>query len=124
MMQLTEQKCAADRWMDEQIFEEDIRAVLTMMRPNRRKRMLGWSEYRAGGEHFRATISWDDAFEDSDPRRALRVPNLPDVLETLLLGSIRSDAELNTTQEYTQYRAVLLELMRRVDEAEACQKSI
>src|ERR1700710_1438618 len=53
----------ADRWMQEQMFEEDVRAVLGMLRPNRQERIAGWSEYRTGGKHFRATISWDEEFE-------------------------------------------------------------
>src|SRR5688500_238926 len=56
------QTAAVDRWVDEQMFEEDVRAVLMMMRPNRRERLQGWHEYRTGGKHFRATISWDDEF--------------------------------------------------------------
>src|SRR5258708_37902725 len=56
---------AVDRWVDEQMFEEDVRAVLMMMRPNRRERLMGWSEYRTGGKHFRVTISWDEEFAKS-----------------------------------------------------------
>src|SRR5215211_1983681 len=47
------------RWEQEQLFEEDVRAVLNMLRPNRAERLLGWSEYRTGGQGFRATISWN-----------------------------------------------------------------
>jgi hypothetical protein len=36
------------RWEQEQLFEEDVRAVLNMLRPNRAERLLGWSEYRTG----------------------------------------------------------------------------
>src|SRR5882724_12653970 len=50
---------AVERWVDEQMFEEDLRAVLLMMRPNRRERLMGWNEYRTGGRHFRATVSLD-----------------------------------------------------------------
>src|SRR3954452_5684809 len=49
------------RWEQEQLFEEDLRAVLNMLRPNRAERLLGWSEYRTGGSGFRATISWNPA---------------------------------------------------------------
>ena len=93
-----------------------------MMRPNRRERMLGWNEYRTGGAHFRITVSWDQQFEDSDACRALSVPNLADVMETLLIGNVRAEAELNPADEFRHYRSVILELMRRVDEAEATQK--
>src|SRR5690348_9426 len=61
----------ADRWMDEQLFEEDVRAVMLMLRPHRRERMAGWSEYRTGGKHFRATISWDPQFQRTAPSDGL-----------------------------------------------------
>ena len=47
----------AERWMEEQMFEEDVRAVMLMLRPHRRERMQGWQEYRTGGKHYRVTIS-------------------------------------------------------------------
>jgi hypothetical protein len=114
---------AVDRWVDEQMFEEDIRAVLLMMRPHGRERLMGWSEYRTGAKHFRATVSWDEEFAadsgtEPDPQpydEMFRVPNFADVLETLLVGSIRSDAELTTEEECDTYRALLAELIRRVD---------
>lgn len=59
---------AADRWMQEQLFEEDVRAVLNMMRPHRRERLAGWSEYRTGGANFRVTISWDEDFAQDEQR--------------------------------------------------------
>ena len=31
-----------DRFVEEQMFEEDVRAVLNMLRPNRRERLAGW----------------------------------------------------------------------------------
>ena len=112
-----------DRWVDEQMFEEDVRAVLMMMRPNRRERLQGWHEYRTGGKHFRATISWDDEFAtDGQPDRLpsgneiSTVPNLVDVLEAILIGSIRSDAELTGEEESAAYRDILRELSIRVDQ--------
>ena len=118
----TAQTAAVDRWVDEQMFEEDVRAVLLMMRPNRRERLAGWHEYRTGGKHFRATISWDDEFAtDGQPDRLpsgneiSAVPNLVDVLESILIGSIRSDAELTGEEESAAYREVLRELSMRVD---------
>ena len=114
---------AVDRWVDEQMFEEDVRAVLMMMRPNRRERLAGWHEYRTGGKHFRATISWDDEFaSDGQPDRLpsgnqiSTVPNLVDVLESILIGSIRSDAELTGEEESAAYREVLRELSMRVEQ--------
>jgi hypothetical protein len=117
------QTAAVDRWVDEQMFEEDVRAVLMMMRPNRRERLQGWHEYRTGGKHFRATISWDDEFATSgEPDRLpsgneiSTVPNLVDVLEAVLIGSIRPDAELTGEEECAAYRETLRELSLRVDQ--------
>jgi hypothetical protein len=119
---------AVDRWVDEQMFEEDLRAVLTMMRPHRRERLMGWSEYRTGARHFRATVSWDEEFAadagtEVDPQpldELFVVPNFADVLETLIAGSIRSDADLTTDQECETYRALLSELSRRVENRARC----
>ena len=117
------QTAAVDRWVDEQMFEEDVRAVLMMMRPNRRERLQGWHEYRTGGKHFRATISWDDEFATGgEPDRLpagneiSTVPNLVDVLEAVLIGSIRADAELTGEEECATYRDILRELALRVDQ--------
>jgi hypothetical protein len=119
---------AVDRWMDEQMFEEDVRAVLMMIRPNRRERLMGWSEYRTGGKHFRVTISWDEEFAKASAAEAavqplhgvFSVPGFVDVLESILLGSIRSEADLTAEEECDAYRAVLGELSRRVDAFAAC----
>jgi hypothetical protein len=119
---------AVDRWVDEQMFEEDVRAVLLMMRPHRRERLMGWSEYRTGGRSFRATVSWDEEFagdagSSPDPQpqdEVFTVPNFADVLEALLIGSIRSDAELTAAEECDAYRGLLRELERRVDERGRC----
>ena len=85
---------AVDRWAEEQLFEEDLRSVLTMLRPHRRERLLGWSEYRTGGAHFRATVTWDPEFEvraadqgQSEAESQLQVPRMTDVLESILVGS-------------------------------------
>ncbi|HEY7119045.1 MAG TPA: hypothetical protein VH475_20815 [Tepidisphaeraceae bacterium] len=104
---------AMDRWVDEQMFEEDVRAVLRMMRPNRRERLMGWNEHRTGGAHFRATISWDDKVPDDE---IFSIPNLAEVLESILVGSIKSEAELTGEEECAAYRQVLRELSHRVDE--------
>ena len=111
----------ADRWAEEQLFEEDVRAVLTLMRPNRRERMLGWSEYRTGGAHFRATVSWDEEFEVADGGRSrTRIPNMADVLEAILVGSARHDDDLMPAEEFEIYRGVVRELYRRLDDLQAC----
>jgi hypothetical protein len=115
---------AVDRWVDDQMFEEDLRAVLMMMRPHRRERLMGWSEYRTGGKHFRATIAWDEYFAEEGPSQggelpyaeAFSIPNMVDVLESVLIGSVRSDAELSTEAEAEAYVAVVRELARRVEQ--------
>jgi len=114
-------KCGADRWAEEQLFEEDVRAVLMLMRPNRRERMQGWSEYRTGGAHFRATVSWDEHFADTDAGAGkMRIPNMCDVLEAILVGSARHDDDLMPAEEFEIYRGVVRELYRRLDELQAC----
>ena len=111
----------ADRWAEEQLFEEDVRAVLTLMRPNRRERLLGWSEYRTGGAHFRATVSWDEEFEVADGGRSrTRIPNMADVLEAILVGSARHDDDLMPAEEFEIYREVVRELYRRLNDLQSC----
>ena len=112
---------AADRWAEEQLFEEDVRAVLSLMRPNRRERIAGWSEYRTGGAHFRVTISWDEEFEAADAGRGkTRVPNMADVLEAILVGSARHEDDLPAAEEFEIYRSVLREVYRRLNELQEC----
>lgn len=111
----------ADRWAEEQMFEEDVRTVLMLMRPNRRERLLGWNEYRTGGSHFRATVSWDDEFEMNDGGRGqMRIPNMTDVLEAILVGSARHDDDLLPAEEFEIYRNVVRELYRRLDDLQSC----
>ena len=121
---------ALSRWEDEQLFEEDLRAVLNMLRPNRAERLLGWSEYRTGGNGFRATISWDPAAADQRPSRRkpganpadehFVIPQMTDVLESILVGSIRNADEMMAKQEFEIYREVVRELHRRLDEMQRC----
>ena len=115
-------EAGADRWADEQLFEEDVRAVLSMMRPGRGDRLRGWSEYRTCGASFRATISWDEHFASSDPGAAkTRVPNMADVLEAVLVGSvIHDDDGLTAFEEFEVYRGVIRDLYRRLDEMQSC----
>lgn len=111
----------ADRWAEEQLFEEDVRSVLMMMRPNRRERLLGWTEYRTGGAHFRATVSWDEEFEVSDGGRSqTRIPNMADVLEAILVGSAKHDDDLMPAEEFEIYRGVVRELYRRLNDLQSC----
>ena len=123
----------AERWAEEQAFEEDVRAVLLVMRPHRRERLLGWSEYRTGGAHFRATVSWDAEFEASEggsggasggasagANGRSRIPHLCDVLESLLVGSAVHDDDLMPAEEFEIYRGVVRELYRRLDDMQAC----
>jgi hypothetical protein len=45
---------------------------------------------------------------------------MAEVLETLLIGSVRSDHDLDPEQEFAVYRQVVEELLRRIDEAKSC----
>ena len=115
-------RAAVDRFADDQMFEEDVRAVIAMMRPHRRERLLGWTEYRTGGANFRATISWNRCFErgpQTCEEQCLSVPRLTDVLECILVGSVKEQDELTAAQEFDIYRGVLRELYRRLDEMQA-----
>ena len=137
-----------ERFEQEQMFEEDVRAVMQMLRPNRNERLLGWNEYRTGGAHFRATISWDEDFERTarekqdaflrsaapdvapagtplaapqpgeDPR--LMIPNLAEVLETILVGAIKHDDDLSADEEFEIYRGVVRDLYKRLIDMESC----
>jgi hypothetical protein len=109
-----------DRWVTEQMFEEDVRAVLRMMRPNSRERLQGWKEYRTGGAHFRVTVSWDDEFEITAPNDPLAVPHIAEVIETLLVGSAKKQDELTAPEEFEQYRQVLRDVYGRLQEQQAC----
>jgi hypothetical protein len=127
---------ALSRWEEEQLFEEDLRAVLNMLRPNRAERLLGWSEYRTGGNGFRATITWDPAAapgaaaEQQRPARRkpgqnpadehFVIPQMTDVLESILVGSVRNADEMQAKQEFELYREVVRELHRRLDEMQRC----
>lgn len=132
---------AVERWVDEQMFEEDVRTVLQMMRPHRRERLMGWKEYRTGGANFRVTVSWNREFEQTPPTRTLvigssavtqaaptepsnrhplLVPHMTDVIESFLIGSAKDQDEITAQEEFGYYRAVVAELARRVDEMEAC----
>jgi hypothetical protein len=110
----------ADRWMQEQLFEEDIRAVMSMLRPHRQERVQGWSEYRTGGRNFRATISWDAGFEMSSKDDRLSVPCMAEVLETILVGSARRQDDLAPAEEFEIYRQVVRDLYRRLDSLQSC----
>ena len=123
---------SVDRFTEEQMFEEDVRAVLSMMRPHRHERLMGWSEYRTGGANFRATISWDPgALEPSTRRRRplnrgnpadehFVIPKMTDLLESILVGSVKNADELAAKQEFDLYRQVVRELGRRLDEMQRC----
>lgn len=108
-----------DRFVEEQMFEEDLRAVLLMLRPNRNERVQGWREYRTGGSHFRATISWHPDFEQDAPDEGLTIPRMADVLEAILVGSAKTPDELTAEEEFGAYRRVVRELYRRLNEMEA-----
>ena len=108
----------ADRFVEDQLFDEDVRAVIALMRPHRRERLMGWTEFRTGGADFRATISWGEAFgraPQSDEERRLVVPRLVEVLASILVGSVRDLHELTQGQEFDIYRGVIRDLYFRVD---------
>ncbi len=109
-----------DRWMEEQIFEEDVRAVLSMMRPNRRERLMGWHEHRTGGRNFRVTVSWDDEAHRANAEGPLAIPQMAEVLEAVLVGSAKSQDRLRPCEEFELYRGVVRELSRRLDEMQTC----
>ena len=111
-----------DRWVEEQMFEEDVRAVLKMMRPNRREKLNGWSEYRTGGSHYRITVSWDDEFQITDPEAGkTAVPHLADVIETLLVGSAKTQSDEQTAaDEFDGYRQVVRDVYHRLQQRQAC----
>ena len=112
----------ADRFVEDQLFEEDVRAVVAILRPHRRERLMGWTEYRTGGANFRATISWDRSFErapQSAEEQCLSVPRLTDVLESILVGSVKDHDVLTATEEFYLYRGVVRELYRRLDEMQS-----
>ena len=109
-----------DLWVREQLFEEDVRAVLSMMRPHGRERLKGWSEYRTGSSHFRVTVSWDKEFAKDAATEPLAVPHMADVLETLLVGSSKESGDLSPAEELERYRQVVRELYKRIDDMEAC----
>jgi len=114
---------AADRFVEDQLFDEDVRAVVALMRPHRRERLLGWTEYRTGGADFRATISWGEAFErapQSDGERCLAVPRLVEVMASILVGSVKDLDELTPAQEFDIYRGVIRDLYFRVDGMQGC----
>ena len=112
---MTQSRIGADVWMEEQMFEEDLRAVLKMMRPNGRERLMGWQEYRTGGADFRATISWDPQFGAGD-ESGLVVPRMAQILESILVGSARAQDDLTPDQEFGLYLGVVMELLRRLIE--------
>ena len=116
----SEARHTVDLWVKEQLFEEDVRAVLGMMRPHGRERLMGWSEYRTGGSHFRVTVSWDKEFDRDGRAEPLVVPHMADVLETLLVGSSKDSGDLPPAEELEHYRQVVRELYKRIEDMEAC----
>ena len=110
-----------DRWVSEQMFEEDVRAVLKMMRPNGRERLQGWNEYRTGGSHYRVTVSWDDEFQITDAAAGQSaVPHLADVIESLLVGSAKHADDVSAADEFDGYRQVVREVYQRLQQRQAC----
>ena len=111
---MTQSRFGADLWMAEQMFEEDVRAVLKMMRPNGRERLMGWNEYRTGGAEFRATISWAPQFAPRDATPLLAVPRMAEVLEAILVVSAVAQDDLTADQEFHLYLGVAVQLCQRL----------
>jgi hypothetical protein len=109
----------SDRFVEQQMFEEDVRAIVSLLRPNRRQRLEGWREYRTGSGLFRATISWHSEFEADAGNDPLAVPHMADVLEAILVGSVRHQDELTAEEEFGIYRRVVRELNSRLNELES-----
>ena len=112
-------EAGVDRFVEEQMFEEDLRAVMLMLRPHRNERLAGWQEYRTGGTQFRATISWDPEFEKESGDDSLAIPKMADVLEAILVGSAKAQDELTAEEEFGAYKRVVRELYRRLNELES-----
>ena len=108
-----------DRFMEEQMFEEDVKAVLMMLRPNRQERLQGWQEYRTGGSDFRVTISWKPEFARTTDDDTLVIPHLADVLEAIVVGSARAQDDLTADQEFGIYRRVVSEVYQRLHDLES-----
>lgn len=119
-MTASNKRLEVDRWVEEQLFEEDVRAMLLMLRPNRQERLKGWSEYRTGGADFRVTVSWSEELEKSDDRALWQVPAIAEVLEAILIGSVRDADEIPPQLEFERYRQVVRSLAARIDELESC----
>ena len=117
MSRMTES--GVDPFLDEQLFEEDVREVLRMLRPHRRERLQGWEEYRTGGADFRATISWHLDFARGSDDEELLVPRMADVLESILVGSARRQDQLTADQEFALYKRIVRRLYHRLDELES-----
>jgi hypothetical protein len=113
---------AAGRFVEDQMFEEDVRAVISMMRPHRRERLMGWTEYRAGGANFRVTVSWNRSFE-REPQTAdeqcLSVPHITEVLESILVGSVKDQDGLTAAEEFDIYRGIIRDLYFRLEEMQS-----
>src|SRR2546430_13494236 len=92
-----------DRWVAEQVFEEDVRALVNFLRPHRHERLLGWNEMRSGGAGFRVTGSWGEENERQNREGAPTLPKITEVLESILLGSARNQGEVTAPQELELY---------------------
>ena len=108
-----------DRFMEEQMFEEDLRAIMLMLRPHKGERLAGWKEYRTGGSQFRVTIAWDPQFGQDVADHGLAIPNMADVLEAILVGSACAQDELTADEEFGAYKKIVRELYRRLNELES-----
>lgn len=105
------------QWKTEMDFEEDVRDLLKILRPHRAQRLEGWSEHRVRGEGFRVTVSWDPTHENTLMNgSAFCVPQIADVLESILVGSAKEQDLLDPQAEFEMYANVVRELGERLRE--------
>jgi len=103
------------QWKSEMDFEEDVRDLLKLLRPNRAERVKGWRDYRTKGDGYRVTVSWDPSLE-SLLQGPFCIPRMADVLESILVGSAREQDLLDPQAEFELYAGIVRELTERLKE--------
>lgn len=119
-------------WLEDAMFQNHLCDVLARMRPHRVERLAGWREYRVRGDGFRVSVAWDpqrNAGSDSrgdrgETRRApdadLAIPDMVEVLEAILVGSVNNQDSLDPAEEFARYSRVVRELADRLEAMRAC----
>ena len=103
------------QWQHDLAVEQDVRTLLQILRPHGLRQVAGWNEHRCVGDHFRVTVSWDDALHRAGVNEPYVIPRLADVMESILVGSARNQDELTPEAEFALYRAIVRELGQRLD---------